>query len=61
MTAAPQWEEVVGKTYVNDTDSVLYSRNPRLTLKPGDQVELTRDMISPSVRSWIRSGALAVA
>lgn len=58
--AAARWEQVVGKPYVNSTDKVLQSRNPRFEVKPGDKIELTSAMINGSVRTWIRSGLLTL-
>lgn len=46
------------KTYVNSTEGVLASRNPRLALKPGDSLLITPEMMSYSIRMWIRNGSL---
>lgn len=46
------------KTYVNSTEGVLASRNPRLELAPGDTLLITPDMMSYSIRMWIRNGSL---
>lgn len=46
------------KTYKNSTDGVLASRNPRLNLQPGDTLMVTPEMMSYSIRMWIRNGSL---
>lgn len=48
----------MNKSYVNSTDGVLSSRNPRLELQPGEALLVTPEMMSYSIRMWIRSGAL---
>jgi hypothetical protein len=48
------------KTYVNATDGILSSRNPRLALKPGETLLVTPEMMSYSIRMWVRNGSLAI-
>lgn len=44
--------------YKNATEETLVARIPRLSLAPGEVIELNQGEISYTVRMWIRSGAL---
>jgi hypothetical protein len=60
-TAKPErWAALVNKTYQNSTEEALVSRIPRLALAPRDTIELTQEMMTYSIRMWIRNGDLAL-
>jgi hypothetical protein len=47
------------RKYENVTDATLDSRLPRLSLAPGEVLDLDKTGLSYAVRTWIRRGALA--
>jgi hypothetical protein len=55
-----RWASLVDKPYRNDSGEILRARNPRIVLQPDEVVVLNADMISHSIRTWIRSGALVL-
>lgn len=60
-TVAPErWASLVDKTYRNDSEEILESRNPRLEIKPGNTITLNSETINHSIRAWIRTGVLVL-
>ena len=49
------------KVFVNQSDKILQSRNPRFKVQPGDKITLDASTINLSVRNWIRRGELVAA
>lgn len=58
--ATERWVSLVNREYRNTTDETLSCRIPRFELAPGETILLTSEMISYTVRMWIRSGSLQV-
>jgi hypothetical protein len=47
------------RKYENVTDQTLASRLPRLSVAPGQVLDLDETGVSYAIRTWIRRGVLA--